>query len=101
MPTQTRRSEESQNFQQFSTPIPLGLAALTAAAITPDDRVLEPSAGTGLLAILAQTIGGSLTGRSQEIPVFVLADLEAIGVRYDDRFSRALTTYIAARLRAF
>ncbi|MCX5519326.1 strawberry notch family protein [Kaistia defluvii] len=60
LPTQTRRSEESQSFQQFSTPIPLGLAALTAAAITPDDRVLEPSAGTGLLAILAQTIGGSL-----------------------------------------
>ena len=60
LPTQTRRSEESQNFQQFSTPVPLGLAALTAAAITPDDRVLEPSAGTGLLAILAQTIGGSL-----------------------------------------
>ena len=60
LPTQTQRSEESQNFQQFSTPIPLGLAAMTAAAITPDDRVLEPSAGTGLLAILAQTIGGSL-----------------------------------------
>lgn len=60
LPTQTRRSEESQSFQQFSTPIPLGLAALTAAAITPDDRVLEPSAGTGLLAILAQTTGGSL-----------------------------------------
>ena len=60
LPTQTRRSEESQNLQQFSTPIPLGIAALTAAAITPDDRVLEPSAGTGLLAILTQTIGGSL-----------------------------------------
>ena len=38
-PPQTRRSEESQNLQQFSTPIPLGLTALTAAAITPDDRV--------------------------------------------------------------
>ncbi|MFV3077567.1 strawberry notch-like NTP hydrolase domain-containing protein [Niveispirillum fermenti] len=60
LPTQTRRSEESQSLQQFSTPVPLGLAALTAAAITPDDRVLEPSAGTGLLAILAQTAGGSL-----------------------------------------
>ncbi len=60
LPTQTRRSEESQTFQQFSTPLPLGLAALTAAAITPDDRVLEPSAGTGLMAILAQTIGSSL-----------------------------------------
>jgi len=60
LPTQTRRSEESQNFQQFSTPVPLGLAALTAAAIKPDDVVLEPSAGTGLLAILAQVAGGSL-----------------------------------------
>ncbi|MAN46109.1 MAG: methylase [Hyphomonas sp.] len=60
LPTQTRRSEESQAFQQFSTPLPLGLAALAAAAITPDDVVLEPSAGTGLMAILAQTVGGSL-----------------------------------------
>lgn len=33
---------------------------MTAAAITPDDVILEPSAGTGLLAVLAQTIGGSL-----------------------------------------
>jgi hypothetical protein len=61
LPTHTRRSEESQALQQFSTPVPLGLAALTAAAIKPGDRVLEPSAGTGLLAILAQLAGGSLT----------------------------------------
>ena len=37
LPTHTRRSEESQAFQQFSTPIPLGFAARTAAAITPAD----------------------------------------------------------------
>ena len=60
LPTHTRRSEESQAFQQFSTPIPLGLAAATAAAIIPADRVLEPSAGTGLLAILAELAGGTL-----------------------------------------
>ncbi|MFD1797073.1 strawberry notch-like NTP hydrolase domain-containing protein [Paracoccus aurantiacus] len=60
LPTQTRRSEESQSFQQFSTPLPLGLAALTAAAITPEDMVLEPSAGTGLMAILAQISGAPL-----------------------------------------
>jgi predicted RNA methylase len=60
LPTHTRRSEEAQALQQFSTPLPLGLAALTAAAITSTDRVLEPSAGTGLLAILAATAGGSL-----------------------------------------
>ena len=60
LPTHTRRSEEAQTFQQFSTPIPLGLVAATAAAITPTDRVLEPSAGTGLLAILAEIAGSTL-----------------------------------------
>jgi len=60
LPTHTRRSAESETFQQFSTPIPLGLAASTAAAITSADRVLEPSAGTGLLAILAEVAGGAL-----------------------------------------
>jgi hypothetical protein len=49
-----------ETFQQFSTPIPLGLVAATAAAITPADRVLEPSAGTGLLAILGRDRGRSL-----------------------------------------
>jgi hypothetical protein len=60
LPTHTRRSEASQVLQQFSTPAPLGLAALTAGAITPADIVLEPSAGTGLLAILAEIVGGAL-----------------------------------------
>ncbi|HUC18139.1 MAG TPA: strawberry notch family protein, partial [Acetobacteraceae bacterium] len=60
LPTHTRRSTESETFQQFSTPTPLGLAALTAAAIGPADRVMEPSAGTGLLAILAEIAGGTL-----------------------------------------
>ena len=60
LPSHTRRSEESWALQQFSTPVPLGLAALTAAAIGPDDAVLEPSAGTGLLAILAEISGGRL-----------------------------------------
>ncbi|MFC0685426.1 strawberry notch family protein [Novosphingobium clariflavum] len=60
LPTHTLRSEEAQALQQFSTPVPLGLAAIAAAAITPHDIVLEPSAGTGLLAILAEISGGSL-----------------------------------------
>ncbi len=60
LPTHTRRSEEMERFQQFSTPLPMGLAALAAAQITPRDLVLEPSAGTGLLAILAEIAGGGL-----------------------------------------
>jgi hypothetical protein len=54
LPTQTRRSEESEHFQQFSTPITLGFVAAEAAALTSADFVLAPSAGTGLLAIFAE-----------------------------------------------
>ena len=60
LPTHTRRSEEMERFQQFSTPLPMGLAALAAGQITPRDLVLEPSAGTGLLAVLAAIWGGTL-----------------------------------------
>ena len=52
--SQTRRSEESEHFQQFSTPLALGFVASEAAALTPADFVLEPSAGTGLLAIFVE-----------------------------------------------
>jgi len=60
LPTHTRRSIESQTLQQFSTPVPLGLAASAAAAVTKADCVLEPSAGTGLLAVFAEIAGASL-----------------------------------------
>ena len=60
VPTHTRRSEEMESFQQFSTPLPMGLAALAAAQITPGELVLEPSAGTGLLAILAEMTGAAV-----------------------------------------
>jgi predicted RNA methylase len=60
LPSQTRRSQESQALQQFSTPIALGYVASIAAGITPRDLVLEPSAGTGLLAVFAEQDGASL-----------------------------------------
>jgi predicted RNA methylase len=60
LPTHTRRSQESQALQQFSTPIELAFAAATAAAVRPADVVLEPSAGTGLLAIFAELAGSRL-----------------------------------------
>ena len=52
-PSHTRRSEEQVRLQQFSTPLPLAYAAVQAAMIRPGDRVLEPSAGTGFLAVMA------------------------------------------------
>src|ERR671935_66108 len=60
LPTHTRRSEESESLQQFSTPVGLAFVASAAAKITPADVVLEPSAGTGLLAILAELAGASV-----------------------------------------
>jgi predicted RNA methylase len=60
LPAQTRRSDESQAFQQFSTPIDLAFVAAFAVGLTKDDLVLEPSAGTGLLAIFAEGAGAQL-----------------------------------------
>lgn len=54
IPTHTRRSEESQALQQLSTPMPLAYVVSRAAGIIADDVVLEPSAGTGLLAIFGE-----------------------------------------------
>jgi predicted RNA methylase len=59
-PTHTRRSEESQQLQQFSTPIELGFIASLAACMSPADLVLEPSAGTGQLAVFAELHGAGL-----------------------------------------
>ena len=65
LPTHTRRSEESEALQQFSTPVALGFAASVAAAITSADVVLEPSTGTGLLADPGQAVGR--IARSQRV----------------------------------
>lgn len=60
VPTHTRRSDESQAMQQLSTPLPLAFVTANAAAISSSDLVLEPSAGTGLLAVHAQIARASL-----------------------------------------
>jgi predicted RNA methylase len=60
LPSHTRRSVEGEELQQFSTPVLLALVASRATAIVPSDHVLEPSAGTGLLAIFAELAGASL-----------------------------------------
>ncbi|MGX8014364.1 strawberry notch-like NTP hydrolase domain-containing protein (plasmid) [Mesorhizobium sp. ORM8.1] len=60
VPTHTRRSYESQAMQQLSTPLPLAFVTAQAAAISSSDLVLEPSAGTGLLAVHAEIAQASL-----------------------------------------
>ncbi|NER48587.1 MAG: methylase, partial [Symploca sp. SIO1A3] len=58
--THTKRSEESIALQQFSTPPELGFLAIKCAQIQPTDVVLEPSAGTGILARLAEVQGATV-----------------------------------------
>jgi protein-L-isoaspartate O-methyltransferase len=59
--THSRRSEEQVALDQFSTPPQLAAMAVLAAQVRPGDRVLEPSAGTGLLAVVAEACGATLT----------------------------------------
>ncbi|MBI2260857.1 MAG: strawberry notch family protein [Caulobacterales bacterium] len=59
--TQSRRSEAQVEFDQFSTPPHLAALAVLAAQVRPGDRVLEPSAGTGLIAVVAEACGGVLS----------------------------------------
>ncbi|RUW87580.1 strawberry notch family protein [Mesorhizobium sp. M7A.F.Ca.US.010.02.1.1] len=60
LPTHTRRSDESQALQQLSTPLPLAFVTAHAATIASCDLVLEPSAGTGLLAVHAEMARASI-----------------------------------------
>jgi predicted RNA methylase len=60
LPTHTRRSQSGQALQQFSTPAGLAFVAAMAGGVRAGDLVLEPSAGTGMIAIHAELVGASL-----------------------------------------
>ena len=77
-PSQTKRSEEQLALQQFSTPLPLAYAALQAAAIRPGDIVLEPSAGTGMLAVMAECALGKPTDGARSGDPLHLNEIAAV-----------------------
>ena len=97
-PSHTRRSEDSVRLQQFSTPLPLAAIVAQAAGFRGDDLVLEPSAGTGMLAIFARIAGARLalnelaeTRRAllgHLFPEAVLSDHDAASI--DDRLDRSI-----------
>ena len=59
--THSRRSDEQVTLDQFSTPPELGALAVLAGQVRPGDHVLEPSAGHGLIAVLAEACGAEMT----------------------------------------
>jgi predicted RNA methylase len=60
VPTQTNRSDEQIEWQQFATPPRLAWLAARACALSRAKLVLEPSAGTGMLAVWAAKAGSRL-----------------------------------------
>ena len=80
LPTQSYRSERQVDLQQFSTPLALAWLAGQAARITSSDQVLEPSAGTGMLAAHAANAGARLLLNERDAQ---RVGLLALGLRHD------------------
>jgi len=60
LPTQTRRSEEQMEFQQFSTPPTLAAVAVWAGRPRKGEVMLEPSAGVGGISVFAHNAGAEV-----------------------------------------
>ncbi|MCP5396110.1 MAG: strawberry notch family protein [Sphingomonadaceae bacterium] len=60
VPAQVNRSETQVELQQFATPPRLAWLAARACAFVAGDKLLEPSAGTGLLALWGHKGGAEL-----------------------------------------
>lgn len=60
LPTQTRRDDEMDEFQQFSTPPALAFIANWVANVDDTDVMAEPSAGTGDLAVWSMIAGAKV-----------------------------------------
>ncbi len=85
LPTQTVRSKEHIEWQQFSTPLDLAAVALMLAAPIPSDIVLEPSAGNDLLVAQLPVVAAL---QLNEIDPARRARLQAV---FQERQSRLMT----------
>ncbi len=60
LPTQSWRSATQVTYQQFSTPAPIAYFAAYLMNLSGSDTVLEPSCGTGSLAVWARAAGATV-----------------------------------------
>ncbi|MEO0986800.1 MAG: strawberry notch family protein [Cyanobacteria bacterium J06639_14] len=82
--TETRRSEQAIALQQFSTPLQMAYVASKCGHITSSDIVLEPSAGTGILAQFcairgAEVVLNELSDRRRELLKLVFPQASIYG----------------------
>ncbi|AOF97222.1 methyltransferase domain protein [Sphingobium sp. RAC03] len=95
LPTQRYRTERQVALQQFSTPLPLAWLASQAAMPTVADIVLEPSAGTGLLALHAKCAGAALQLNERD-PVRAYLLSEIMGMPVTSHDAEYIDTHLAA-----
>jgi predicted RNA methylase len=72
LPRQTDRTLEQNELQQFSTPPTLAFIAARLLNARSDDIVLEPSAGTGSLAIWSRALGATVVCNETSLRRFSL-----------------------------
>lgn len=100
LPLQTRRDQVQVEFQQFSTPPAEALVVVKAAALCPGMSVLEPSAGTGNIAVLARLLGAQvdtneIDPRRRELLVLQGFEPTALDAERLDNLLPAEKTYCA------
>lgn len=78
LPTQSKRTEEMEKFQQFSTPPTIAYTAAWCAGITNQDVALEPSAGIGGIALWPKAWGAKVY--ANELSERRLAFLNRLGL---------------------
>lgn len=78
LPTQTKRTAEMEEYQQFSTPPNIAYLAAWTANVDASDVVLEPSAGIGGLALWPKAWGATVY--ANELSTRRLAFLNQLGL---------------------
>ncbi len=79
LPSQTRRTPEQNDYQQFSTPAAYAALCAWVSGVQEGDRVIEPSAGTGALCTFALSASAGvhaneLCGRRADLLAALLAE---------------------------
>ena len=79
LPSQTRRTAEQNDYQQFSTPAAYAGLCAWVSGVGEGSRVLEPSAGTGALCAFALASGATvhaneLSGRRADLLAVLLGE---------------------------